>query len=43
MKKEFWDFFLNGEFIDKKNYTKPKLLDFSNEVPINYEGLNALK
>jgi len=36
-KKEFWDFFLSGEFLEKKNYPKPKLLDFSNGVPVNFD------
>lgn len=32
-----WDFFLNGEFLVKKKYPKPEVLDFSNGVPVNFD------
>jgi hypothetical protein len=35
-KEEFWDFFLNNGFLEKRNYPKPKLLDFSNGVPVDF-------
>ena len=36
-KQEFWDFFLNGEYLVKKNYSKPEYLDFSDGVPVNFD------
>jgi hypothetical protein len=35
-KEEFWNFFLNSSFLEKKNYPKPQLLDFSNGVPVDF-------
>lgn len=36
-KEEFWGFFLDGTFLKKKNYPKPKLLDFSEGVPVDFD------
>jgi len=36
-KQEFWDFFLTGEFLEKKGYPNPELLDFSNGAPVDFD------
>jgi len=36
-KEEFWDFFLSGSFLEKKDYPKPRLLDFSNGIPVDFD------
>lgn len=36
-KQESWDFFLNGEYLIRKNYPKREILDFSNGVPVDFD------
>ncbi|MFA4887480.1 MAG: hypothetical protein WC595_04665, partial [Candidatus Nanoarchaeia archaeon] len=35
-KQDMWEFFINGNHLVKGNYPHPKLLDFSNGVPVDF-------
>lgn len=41
--RESWNSFMNGNFLEKKNYSKPRLLDFSNGVPVDFDMTMAVR